>query len=82
LGTSGLRTAELLQLAEEQLEGGGETLPAVVEQDEWRYTTLNITSGEVIQAPAMVCNVFVCNIWKAGGLFGDVADEMQVCGYY
>jgi len=25
----------------------------------------------------MVCDVFVCSIWKAGGLFGDLADSIQ-----
>eukprot|EP00755_Sulcionema_specki_P020670 Sspe_Gene.12679::Locus_4333_Transcript_1_1_Confidence_1.000_Length_2083::g.12679::m.12679 len=27
----------------------------------------------------MVCCVFVCNMWKAGGLFGDLASEIN-CG--
>lgn len=51
----------------------------VVEQDDWMYETLNITSNEIVQAPAMVCNVFVCHTWKAGGLFGASTDNMQ-CG--
>jgi hypothetical protein len=54
-------------------------LPMVVEQDDWMYETLNVTSNEIIQAPAMVCNVFVCHMWKSGGLFGEFTDEMN-CG--
>jgi len=27
----------------------------------------------------MICNVFVCNAWKAGGLFGDIGGQFN-CG--
>ena len=25
----------------------------------------------------MVCDVLVCETWKAGGIFGDLADDIQ-----
>jgi hypothetical protein len=78
LGTSGLNTADLFMTAENNGIASN-ILPTIVESDDWMYTTLNITSGEVIQAPAMVCNVFVCHMWKAGGLFGEYTDEIN-CG--
>jgi len=126
-GTTGLRTAELLMAFEQSTGSDARLLPAVVERDSWRYTTLNVTSGELVyayglgrfcavvecncasvvplgatfynhlsqphdraaccplrvplqvKAPAMVCDVLVCNVWKAGGLFGAATDEMQ-CG--
>ena len=24
----------------------------------------------------MICNVFVCNVWKAAGLFAEIGDEV------
>jgi len=78
LGTQGLNTADLFMTAE--LNGiPSNTLPLIVESDDWMYETLNVTSGDIVQAPAMVCNVFVCHMWKSGGLFGDFTDEMN-CG--
>jgi hypothetical protein len=39
----------------------------IPEQDAWKFT----------DGYSMVCDVFVCETWKAGGLFGDMADEIQ-----
>ena len=36
-------------------------------------------SDEAELAPAMICNVFVCNVWKRGGVFGDLGSQFQ-CG--
>ena len=27
----------------------------------------------------MICNVFVCNVWKHGGVFSNIGDEIK-CG--
>ena len=71
-----LRTAELYQLAAEK---GLSSLDLIrmPEQDSWRYNTTR--NGEPYEGQDMVCDVFVCNMWKAGGLFGDVADAIN-CG--
>lgn len=40
---------------------------SMVERDEWVYS----------DGPSMVCDVFVCSVYKAAGLFGDLKDELQ-----
>merc|ERR1712100_62572 len=40
---------------------------AIPEQDEWRY------GGNV----SLVCDTFVCSVYKAAGLFGSIADSIQ-----
>jgi len=52
-------------------------LPLIPEQDGWVYETTRY--GEPEHSPVMICNVFVCNVWKAGGLFGDIGDKIE-CG--
>lgn len=47
------------------------------EQDSWMYNTTR--NGVDVTAPAMVCCVFVCRMWKAGGLFGNLTDSIN-CG--
>ena len=42
------------------------------EQDSWIYEDDNGVKG-----PAMVCNVFAAALWKAGGLFGNISDQIQ-----
>jgi len=39
----------------------------IPEQDSWVYS----------DGRSMVCDVFVCSVWKAGGLFGDLVNEFQ-----
>jgi len=62
-------TAGILQYAaiEKGLTFGD--LLTMPEQDGWYYTNPDGLS--------MVCDVFVCSMWKAGGLFGDLADSIQ-----
>jgi len=43
---------------------------SIPEQDDWLYETTRY--GEPTLSKSMVCNDFVCNVMKAGGLFGDV----------
>jgi len=52
-------------------------LPLLPEQDGWTYPTTR--DGEAASSPVMICNVFVCNAWKAGGLFGDIGGQFN-CG--
>lgn len=47
------------------------------EQDEWMYRTER--NGIPAVGKSMVCCVFVCNMWKAAGLFQEVNNSIQ-CG--
>ena len=49
----------------------------IPEQDGWIYETTR--NGEMAKSPVMICNVFVCNVWKSAGLFGDIDDQIE-CG--
>jgi hypothetical protein len=60
-------TAQIVQYAYETLNLDFGELISLPEQDSWDYT----------DGKSMVCDVFVCSIWKAAGLFGDLADEIQ-----
>jgi len=68
LGTTGLKVPELYKVAAGM---GLETrdIPAIPEQDSWDYVTTK--NGEPAVGRSMVCCVYVCSAWKAGGLFGD-----------
>lgn len=66
LQTQGLSTAEVFMTAETR-GIASRHLPAIVEEDEWMYNTTRY--GEPAEGKAMVCCVFVCNMWRAGGLF-------------
>jgi len=82
VGTTGLRTSALWQEADKQnlLGVGAKALPSVVEQDAWDYSTTK--DGTPTTGKSMVCCVFVCHMWKAGGLFDDLeggADAVN-CG--
>ena len=52
-------------------------LPLVPETDGWLYETTR--HGEADISPVMICNVFVCNVWKRAGMFKDIEDDIQ-CG--
>mmetsp|Transcript_16542 Transcript_16542/g.23228 ORF Transcript_16542/g.23228 Transcript_16542/m.23228 type:complete len:581 (-) Transcript_16542:228-1970(-) len=51
------------------------SIPSMVEQDHWVYNTTR--NGKPAMAKSMVCCVFVCNVWKAGGLFADLDNEVN-----
>lgn len=74
LGTTGLGMAEVLQEADKKGIPAN-TLPVIVEQDSWVYNTTRY--GKPAMGPSMVCCVFVCHTWKAAGVFGDLADEIN-----
>jgi len=71
-----LRTSDLYKIA---VESGISTakLITIPEQDAWKYNTTR--NGEPAVGQDMVCCVFVCNMWKSAGLFGDLAEEIN-CG--
>jgi hypothetical protein len=63
-------------------------LETTAEIYEYAITQEDITFGELIVMPeqdswwyegqkSMVCDVFVCSMWKAAGLFGDLKDQFQ-----
>eukprot|EP00040_Diaphanoeca_grandis_P022923 m.123988 g.123988 ORF g.123988 m.123988 type:complete len:598 (-) comp29031_c0_seq1:23-1816(-) len=54
------------------------SVPTMVEQDEWRY---HITKNgvPVDDGQAMVCCVFVCNMWKSAGVFANIDSDFN-CG--
>jgi len=46
------------------------TLFSMVESDSFKYNTSFY--GKNATGPAMVCDVFVCNVWKAAGVFDSI----------
>jgi len=40
------------------------------ENDEWEYVQQN-SDNRTVSGRAMTCDTFVCEVWKASGLFGD-----------
>jgi hypothetical protein len=71
-----LRTAELLRESAKQGIKSND-LVVVPEQDSWLYNTTKYDEPTV--GKNMVCCVFVCNMWKAAGVFAEIADDVQ-CG--
>lgn len=69
LGTGDLSTADIYFESDKQ-GIDARVLPTIVEQDDWLYNTTR--NGEPAVGKSMVCCVFVCNIWKVAGLFGDM----------
>jgi hypothetical protein len=76
LNTTGLKAPELFEEAARQGFAPNE-LPTIVEEDAWLYNTTRY--GEVVQGRSLVCCVFVCSMWKAAGVFGEMSDSVQ-CG--
>jgi len=60
-------TAEIYEYAVTQEGISFGQLIIMPEQDAWVYS----------DGKSMVCDVFVCSMWKAGGLFGDLTDKFQ-----
>lgn len=68
LGVSdNLRFAELLQIMTEQGYERWTQVAIIPESDNWVYNTTR--NGEPSVGKDMVCCVFVCNMWKAAGIF-------------
>jgi hypothetical protein len=71
-----LRTAEILRESARQGIKSNDLI-TIPEQDTWVYNTTRFDEPAV--GKNMVCCVFVCNMWKAAGVFGDMANDVQ-CG--
>lgn len=67
IGTVDLSTSEIYQAAAVQSAIPSRVIPTMVEQDVWLYNTTRYDQPAV--APSLVCCVFVCNVWKAAGVF-------------
>jgi len=67
LNTTNMSLPDVLYMAATQRGLSFQTLAMLPEQDAWVYPT----------GPQMVCDVFVCSMWKHGGLFGNISDEIQ-----
>jgi len=52
------------------------SIPAVVESDDHTYPSI-YNNGTTTPGPAMVCDVFVCRVWKAGGVFQEISDDFS-----
>lgn len=70
-----LRTSELYQIAATEYNMDTFDILPIPEQDSWLYNTTRY--GKPYVGKDMVCDVFVCNMWKAGGLFGDLKDKIN-----
>jgi len=60
-------TVEILEYAAKKDNINFGQLITIPEQDAWVYT----------DGYSMVCDVFVCSMWKHGGLFGSLTDSIQ-----
>lgn len=67
LETEGLCTAEAAYVALKNRNMTFQELLMIPEQDTWYYS----------DGYSMVCDVFVCSVWKAAGLFGNLTDSIQ-----
>lgn len=67
--------AQILQAGYENFNGDVTKVATQVEQDSWLYKTSR--NGKKADGPARMCDALVCSLWKAGGLFGDLADKIQ-----
>ncbi|KAF4653421.1 hypothetical protein FOL46_009209 [Perkinsus olseni] len=69
LGTSGLNMMEIVKATDVLYPGFSGILPALPEQDQWEYPTHH--DGQPIRGPARVCSALVCEMLRAGGVFGN-----------
>merc|ERR1711902_324385 len=58
-----------------------EQLMGIVEGDRWKYQ-MQKNDGSYVDAPAMVCCMFVCQMWKAAGLFENLGNENVNCNEF
>eukprot|EP01147_Barroeca_monosierra_P011099 gene11099-3165_t len=66
MNTTGIPVVELYNIAAKQNISFTD-LFSMPEQDKWQYK----------DGYSLVCDVLVCETWKAGYLFGDLADDIQ-----
>jgi hypothetical protein len=75
--TDTLRTVDYYKIAGDRGLDLHNDVISIPEEDTWMYNTTRY--GEAAVGKDMVCCVFVCNMWKAAGVFGDIASEIN-CG--
>lgn len=66
---------ECFQTAQQQFNWNFTQLYTIVERDDWVYNTTKVGAPAV--GKSMVCCVFVCNMWKAAGVFGNLTHDIQ-----
>jgi len=71
LNTTGLSIGEAYMTAAKKQISFTELIN-LPEQDTWIFTDNNGVQGR-----SMVCDAFVTEMWKAGGIFGDITNEIQ-----
>jgi len=74
VGTSGLKPADVFQRAAELGIKNGE-LPAIVEQDSWKYNIPR--DGVPSEGESMVCCTFVCRMWEEAGIFAEIDADIN-----
>lgn len=76
VGKEDLRTADIYYEAWKQ---GivADTIPVIVEEDSWLYNTTRYNATNHVMGKSMVCCVFVCNTWKAAGIFESINNELN-----
>ena len=77
VGTKAMPIPALMQYAKEKKGWDFPDVYTKPELDEWRYETTRY--GKPAVGRAMVCCVFVCHMWKHGGLFDEIDDDIN-CG--
>merc|ERR1711871_900366 len=71
----GLELPELFKAADDAGISDPATIPTIPEMDEWMYNTTRW--GQPVEGMSMVCDVFICAVYKAAGLFGSDAEQIQ-----
>jgi len=74
LNTTGLNVSEILYYAAQQ-GIDPQSIPTMVELDSYDYQTTRYNDSVV--SKSMVCCVFVCNMWKAGGVFDGIGRDLN-----
>ena len=68
-----LNAADIYEYAYNMKKWSFNDIAWATEEDGFNYT-MNKNAGGTVEARSMVCNVFVCSMWKAGGIFSDQPD--------
>jgi hypothetical protein len=74
MGTSGLSEAQIFKTANDR-GIPAIRIPTIVESDDFRYNTSR--NGVPATGMSMVCCVFVCNMWKHGGIFAGIDNDLN-----
>ena len=76
MGLQGTKMVDIYRIAADQ-NISASTIPMVPESDDFNYT---VNRGNVsVTGKSMVCCVFVCNMWKHGGIFDDIGRDSVNC---